>query len=332
LNIKFKGSKENLHNIIVNWNENIKYSCFMILPVTITILAAYYFNNYAFLTLNNKNLVFFMENILPIFLAISCFVIILFGGYRFFLKNDHSVRFLILFYVVILSVAVIFYSTSSARDISLLTLFLPFALFFGYIIFCNSRLNLLRPIVYSLIIIITWYTSAKKFEVPYQWFGDEQLNIHQSIYPSKIRLLEGFYLNENKNKYLSEIVSAIVSKSNIDDSIFIFPHYPVLYLISNRYPTTFALFHWIDVASDRVCREDAHRLISTPPELIVYETDTIGIQESLFREFKRSGQRDIIDAIKVMVEQKKYYVLEKIGNFQILKRKDSNTFREVILK
>jgi len=322
LNIRCNNYEQSVNREIKNWNGNIKYSFLTILPLVLTIIVAYCFNDYSVKILNNSNYLFFIDNMLPVSLTLFCFGIIFYGGYKIFYKKNHSRMFLSLFYVVFLSVAIIFYSTTSARDISLLTLFIPFVLFGGYILFCDSRMSLGKPIVYSMIIISVWYASAKKFNVPYQWFGDEQLNIHSSIYPARIKLLEGFYLSEDREKYLVDICSTIISKTRVTDSIFVFPHYPVLYLMSNRYPTTFALFHWIDVASDRVCREDAKRLINNPPKLIVYESDTIGIQESFFREGKRSGQRDIIDAIEIMIKQDKYRVLKRLDNLQILERVD----------
>jgi len=325
LNLNFKNYKQNLDYEFKYWNRNIKYSLLMVLPLPVVIIAAYCFNGYSVKILGNINFRFFIENILPVSLAFSCLSMIIYGCYSIFYKKVYTSMFLMLFYLAVLSTGIIFYSTTSARDISLLTLFLPFILFLGYIIFCNSRFNLVKPIVYSLIIIIAWYASAKKFNVPYQWFGDEQLNVQYSVYPSKNKLLKGFYLSEDREKFLTDISSTLISKSNINDSVFVFPHYPVLYLMSNRFPTTFALFHWIDVASDRVCRDDAKRLISRPPKLIVYETDTIGIQESVFREFNRSGQRDIIDAIEMMVKQKKYRMLKRLDNLKILERIDRDS-------
>jgi hypothetical protein len=86
-----------------------------------------------------------------------------------------------------------------------------------------------------------------------------------------------------------------------NDTIFTFPEISLIYALADRRPPTWSWSHNIDVINDRFAREEADRLRERPPAVIVYSPPSeafLSLQEAVWRQGKRSGQRDLIDAVQ----------------------------------
>ena len=86
-----------------------------------------------------------------------------------------------------------------------------------------------------------------------------------------------------------------------DDRIYVFPNLPILYAIADRRPATFALAHWVDICPDYVGKEDAVRLRTSPPKIMILRDDPaglVGMEEWLYRGGEASSVRDVLAALE----------------------------------
>ena len=86
-----------------------------------------------------------------------------------------------------------------------------------------------------------------------------------------------------------------------DDRMYVFPNLPILYAIADRRPATFALAHWVDICPDYVGKEDAVRLRTSPPKIMILRDDPaglVGMEEWFYRGGEASSVRDVLAALE----------------------------------
>lgn len=150
-------------------------------------------------------------------------------------------------------------------------------------------------------VFLLFAAAALKMERPFQWFGWQDVPVRQATVAPTLPALQGFRLGADANQFLEDATRIIQQNSGPNDTLYIFPHLPVLYVLTGRQPMTFAYVHWWDVAPDHVCRADAERLRRMPPKVIArmdFTEAEIERQEGDFRAKGQSGQRDLLKAIE----------------------------------
>lgn len=141
---------------------------------------------------------------------------------------------------------------------------------------------------------------SNKYDAPYAWWSVEQPGIRSGLRPADIDKLEGFRLSEETARILAEVTGELRSAAAPGEPVLSFPHMPVFYLLSDRWPDLKAVVHWFDFLPDDKAEEEARRLVQNPPKAIVcldLPEFVWSSHERLFRHGKRMGQRSIREAI-----------------------------------
>lgn len=205
------------------------------------------------------------------------------------------------------------YGTATSAQIAEAGAFLSCGLMFGYLFFIRSPYNIGKSLCLGVCLMLMLLLASRKYNEPYRWWGLAQPDIRTATERAEIKYLDGFYLSEDTVKVISEVKNIIEKNTMPGESIFTFPNIPLFYLLTDRYPDTFAIVHWFDVAPDKVAIEDAHRILMSPPKIIVLldvpEFVWTGHEEG-FRGGLPSGQREIVNTIRNMTSNPSRYVLE----------------------
>lgn len=171
---------------------------------------------------------------------------------------------------------------------------------------------------FLIMVALTLNIVSAKFILPYSWWGLTESNLYQANYSVDNQYLSHIYVSKETKNGIENIVNNIEKYSTINDNIFCFPHIPIFYLLTNRYPSTFTLVQWFDVSSDENVLADIKILEKKLPKVIVYaEIDDyiINSHEGLFRKNKKiSGLSQMQRAIEKIVSENNY----KLASSQIV--------------
>ncbi len=147
-----------------------------------------------------------------------------------------------------------------------------------------------------------------KYDVPYSWWGLTEPSIRDAKYEIEdCELLNGIKVSEETAQGYELILGSIKEHTEEGDSIFVFPHAPIFYLLSDRYPDTYTYVQWFDVSSDKAVVKDIDVLKEKNPKVIVYidiGEYVTSSHENLFRGEGKSGLSQMSDAIKELTEEK----------------------------
>jgi hypothetical protein len=166
--------------------------------------------------------------------------------------------------------------------------------------------------VYAACLVVIVSCATQRAVWPYQWWGWVEPPVATATAAPTDPLLRGFRLSRNTIDTYARITQLIDANSRPQDAIFTFPHIPLFYVLSGRYPTTFSLVHYWDVCPDWVARRDARELLRNPPAVIVMlNLSAVDWQfhEQAFRGGHPSGQRDIVRAVDRLVTTRHYRLL-----------------------
>jgi hypothetical protein len=173
--------------------------------------------------------------------------------------------------------------------------------------------NIKNATIYILIIFIICMCAFGKAAWMYSWWGWDERSAWTANNESVNPLLKGFKLNDDKVEIIDGITKLIQENSNEGESIYIFPHMPMFYLLANRPHKTFSAVHYFDVCSDALAKSDANIVVNTKPKVIVYmefPEKIWSLHEKIFRDGKRSSQRDFKEFIERVKNDGEYKVVE----------------------
>ena len=149
-----------------------------------------------------------------------------------------------------------------------------------------------------------------KVSAPYGWVSWTEPPIFKATLVSNLPELRGMRLSPVAVATTEQAVRAIQSACAPGEPLFAYPYLPLLHVLSHQPPATYSYLPWFDVTPDHVAESDAQRLRENPPCAIAYLTlpsDTIDINERLFRGRADSGQRKLVTAVKSL--EKTYQIL-----------------------
>lgn len=180
----------------------------------------------------------------------------------------------------------------------------------------NNFKNVIVGLICLALIVLT---LSQKVMSPYWWWGWGEPPIvgNADTVTPKIKELKGFELSAKTNDTLNYVVRLVQDNSSPQDEVFAFPHISLFNVLTARENNSFASVHYFDVCPDWVATKDAKRLLEKPPQIIIWltlsEEDWI-FHEKHFRGGKRSGQRDIEDAVNRLTQER----YEKIGMIETI--------------
>ncbi|MBQ8165112.1 MAG: hypothetical protein IJZ94_04785 [Clostridia bacterium] len=166
---------------------------------------------------------------------------------------------------------------------------------FGYI---NRAVALLFATVMCFQII------SAKYRLPYSWWSLTEGDLRYATETVDIPELKGIKVSAETKDGYERIVSMINEYSDEDDTVFVFPHAPIFYLLADNYPSTYTIVQWFDVASDESVIADISNLQENKPAVIVHfriPDNVVESHESLFRSDDISGLHKMTDALDTMV-------------------------------
>ena len=176
-----------------------------------------------------------------------------------------------------------------------------------------TRHQYCKPVELVIFFIITWMTVSNmvyKYESPYSWWGLNEDSVFEDDYELDIPVVQGIKVSQETYDGITGIYNDIMSHSAQGDSIFVFPHAPIFYVMTDRYADTYTYIQWFDVASDQAVINDIDVLEDSMPKVIVHIHVPEGVMEShedLFRSGAESGLR---------VMDRKLKELESSGNYE----------------
>lgn len=171
--------------------------------------------------------------------------------------------------------------------------------------------RIVKLLTFLSILCFVMLSSGRKYSSPYGWWGWIEPNIRMSAAKLDFPETRGFVVPSYENAVYSDIVKIIKQNSVETDTIYTFPHIPLFYYLSGRYPATFALVHYFDVCPDWLALADRDRLRAELPKVIVslnFSERTWKFHEAVFRNGAPSGQRALAEFIsEVTSPERKLY-------------------------
>lgn len=144
------------------------------------------------------------------------------------------------------------------------------------------------------------FAIYRKVEAPFGWGPWREPPLYSASGDFEHPVLVGMRLSRPTSE-LYALTRRISSSATLpNEPIFVYPNLPILYAIADRRPATFALAHWVDTCPEFLGQQDAERLRSRPPKLMIIRQDDFTFvenQERLYRGGERSSVRDVIDAV-----------------------------------
>ena len=143
-------------------------------------------------------------------------------------------------------------------------------------------------IAFSMIMTIVSY----KYEHPYSWWGLNEGDLREATQELNVPNVSHIKVSEETKEAIEGIVRDIQDNSEEGDSIFVFPHAPVFYVMTDRWPETYSLVQWFDVAVDSSLEKDMETLEENMPKVIVHievPENAVKAHEESFRNGEKSG-------------------------------------------
>jgi hypothetical protein len=118
--------------------------------------------------------------------------------------------------------------------------------------------------------------------------------------------LRGLVLPQSTARFTEGTLDIIRANARPGEPIFTYPEMGFFYAASGHSCPTVACSHNVDVVNDELARAEARRLLVNKPAVIVYWPQSeyeISIDEKLWRNGHRSGNRDIVNAVERLAHE-----------------------------
>jgi hypothetical protein len=234
--------------------------------------------------------------------------LLLFCVFLFKVIREKKASYLDIFIVSTVSLGLL-WSTSTSAAVGEMGMILALGLLLGCLSFIPSYFNLSKIVSLILCAFLVLFCASQKYIRPYYWWGLTQPDIRTTSTPLDSEYLDGFIVSEQTARVYSEVTSIVERYTKPGDPIYTFPNIPIFYLLTDRYPNTFAIVSWFDVLPDNLAVDDAKRLIESPPKVIIYLDVPESVwraHEQMFRNGEMSGQRMIKEAIMYLASSGNY--------------------------
>lgn len=161
-----------------------------------------------------------------------------------------------------------------------------------------------RPFVYAALCLLVLMQVREKLDLPFGFDYQDEAAVRVADSVSNQPQMRGMRLPKETVRFLDETVAEIRRNTVEGDRIFVYPEMGLLYALSSRSYPTASGSHNIDVLNDSFAAEEADRLRSAQPAVIVYYRLSEQQQrdaERLWRGERPSGQRVLVRAVEDLV-------------------------------
>lgn len=190
--------------------------------------------------------------------------------------------------------------------------FIAFSIALSFLLELSSPSIFARYFVVLICLSFLSYLINIKFSSPYYWWAlrepDIRLSNNDNIKFNN-PILSGFNISNDRYLLYSEVQKIIENNSIYGDDIYIYPHAPIFYLMSNRWPKSKSIVSWYDFLPSNRAIEEANRLIKSPPKILIFidlPDSVLADHERLFRSNGAIGQRDILKSIELLTSNNIY--------------------------
>lgn len=204
-----------------------------------------------------------------------------------------------LFIIAALGVGLTF-GNGTSGGLSEISTFLALAILFGYLIQAWLRYQL--PALLPAVVALSFcsFFIEHKFAAPYAWWQVTVSPIGDSVCADATGIFKGICVPQNDYSSITTIQKLIMENSSSSEPIYVYPHMPVFYLLTDRQPFDGAVVSWFDFTSEALANDLSIRLRNEPPAVIVMAEipqDVLTAHEHLFSGDKPLGQRKILASI-----------------------------------
>lgn len=227
--------------------------------------------------------------------------------YKYFIVNSREQASVLMFMTIIVTHFFANVISSDRFEELFMLLYIPW----GIVYILNAKINIKDVLMYIIIIINIMFSISAKMSIPYDWQGWRTLPCSKSDIDTKISGLNGYKLNIETDRQFSRIVELIENNTAKDDYVYQFANIPLFNVLTNRKIPTYAPISWFDVLPDTIARDSAKKLYANPPKMVIWHNmsdSEWNLLENVFRNGKRSGQRDI----------KRFYDENIVNNYELL--------------
>ena len=158
----------------------------------------------------------------------------------------------------------------------------------------------IRPI-YAVLGLAVFLQMREKLDLPFFFGGLFEEPVRTATQPSRLPELRGMRLPPDMNRLLEGTVETIQQHSSPGDTIFTYPEMSLLYSLTGRGYPTLAGSHNVDVVSDAMAAEEASRILTGQPAVVVYmplDPSEVKTEDELWRFGKPSGQHLLVSAVE----------------------------------
>lgn len=167
----------------------------------------------------------------------------------------------------------------------------------------RPRTSVQRYWIATAAVLLLAVCEAGRVSCPFSWGSWTDGPISSATATSGQPDLKGIYMSPEMAAFVNRLTNLIHNNSRANDSVFVYSYQPLWYVLTDRWPPTYAQVHFFDVAPDDLCRRDAARLVKKRPAVIVdFVGDSDLWNEQLFRAGQKSGQRQLHDQMDQLIQ------------------------------
>ena len=162
----------------------------------------------------------------------------------------------------------------------------------AYPLFTFRKKEVASLVLAALMLLYTGISWSRKYAEMYSWWGLKITTVAAQNTPLKAPLLEGIQTDASYAALYNAVYEVAQASTAAEDTMFAFPHMPVLYLVAERPCATNTAIQWFDVTTDSAVVADIDVLRAAPPKMLVLSTVpdyAVEAHERAFREGTRSG-------------------------------------------
>lgn len=150
---------------------------------------------------------------------------------------------------------------------------------------------------------------SRKYARIYAWWGLRIDTVAEQTEALEAPLLAGIRTDAAYAAMYNGVYRLANEHTTKEEPIFVFPHMPVLYLVTDRERATNTAIQWFDVSTDAAVLADIEVLREAPPKMMVLSTvpdHAVESHERAFRGGKESGLGAMRKFLADFVEEKGY--------------------------
>ena len=228
-------------------------------------------------------------------------------------RSLESARFLA---VSLFGVGLVFGNGMSA-GLSEISVYFGITMLFAFLM--NAWLPFVIPSLLPVFVALSFCTPFidQKMEKPYFWWEIITPPARTSACAAATGLLSGLCLSPDEYGSIMHIAAVVDANSGPYDPIYVYPHMPVFYLLSNRAPFENAVVSWFDFTSDELSARVSSGLETRPPAIVVMAEipDSVLLaHERMFRHYQPLPQRAILASMADLVAKGRMKRIDQTQN------------------